>query len=132
MNRTIDILKIIYALFYLVIGLRGIVAYLGLMPTPNFDMSDPARQFQNALAATGFVMEIVSAVFFVAGTLMLFKRTTPLGLILLAPLVVVILFNHLMLQGSAIWGVSHAVLLAVFAWSYRDAFSSLWNYSADR
>ncbi len=128
MTKAIDALKIIYALFYLAVGFRGTIASLGLMSNPKFEMSDPARQFQDALIDTGFVMEIVSLVFFIAGILMLFKRTTPLGIIILAPLVVVILFNHVMLGGSIIWGVSHALLLALFAWSYRDAFSPLWNY----
>lgn len=59
---------------------------------------------------------------------MLFNRTAPLGIVLLAPFIVVILFTHLMLNGNPPFGILLAVLLGLFAWQFRDAYQPMWNY----
>lgn len=59
---------------------------------------------------------------------MIFNRTAPLGIVLLAPFVVVILFTHLMLNGSSLFGILLASLLGVFAWQFREAYRPMWNY----
>ncbi len=62
------------------------------------------------------------------GAALLMPRTAPLGIVVLAPVVVIIFFFHVVLSGNWIWGTLNLIALAGLAWGYRKAFSSLWNY----
>jgi hypothetical protein len=117
----------VYSLFYIMIGVQTLAILAGLAEKPDFGLSPENAAFQDALTATGFVIPIMGITFSIAGSLMLFRRTAPLGIVLLAPFVVVILFTHLMLNGSPVWGITHAALLAVFAWQFRAAYAPLWG-----
>ena len=131
MEKMLNGIRWIYSLFYIMIGVQTLLVLAGVVAKPDFGMSPENSAFQDALAATGFVVPIMAGSFVVAGMLMLFRQTAPLGIVLLAPFVVVILFTHLMLNGSPVWGVAHAVLLSVFAWEFRTAFASLWSFGAE-
>jgi hypothetical protein len=124
----LSILRWLYAAFYLLIGAQTTLALLGLIPVPDFDLSPRNAAFQAALGETGFIVPIMALVFMASGVLMFFRRTAPLGIVLLAPFVVVIFFTHLMLDGSTIWGTAHLGLLTLFAWQFRSAFRPLWSY----
>ena len=131
MQKLLILLRQVYALFYAAVGAHGLLVMVGWVPTPDYGLSVEEAAFQHALAATDFMFPIIWLAFVAAGILMLFHRTAPLGIVLLAPFVVVILFNHLMLNGDPIWGVMHALLLIVFAWQFRSAYFPLWNYARD-
>ena len=128
----ISILRWLFAAFYLLVGLQTTLALLGIIPIPDFDLSPRNAAFQAALEETGFIVPIMALVFMTSGVLMFFRRTAPLGIVLLAPFVVVIFFTHLILDGSAIWGTSHLLLLALFAWQFRTAYWPLWNFTHTR
>ncbi len=52
---------------------------------------------------------------------MLFRRTTPLG--------IVIFCFHMVITKSYLWGSLNLILLAVNAWQFRRGFDPLWNYA---
>ena len=125
----LSILRWLYAAFYLLVGIQTTLALLGVIPAPDFDLSPRNAGFQAALGETGFIVPIMALVFMASGILMFFKRTSPFGIVLLAPFVVVIFFTHLMLDGSVIWGTTHLGLLTLFAWQFRSAYRPLWGHS---
>lgn len=61
----------------------------------------------------------------VGGLAMLFHRTAPLGLVLLAPSVTVIVLFHWVLSGNLVWGTLWGLWLLALAWRYRDALFRL-------
>ena len=117
-----------YAIFFFVIGAQALLMYVGILPKVEYPSSPESKEFTEAIFATGFIGPIMSITYFVSGILMIFNRTAPLGLVILAPFIVVILFTHLMLNGSPSYGIMMAVLWGLFAWQFRDAFKPMWNY----
>ena len=133
MNRClgagIAAFRIAYGGFFLVtslIAIRSLVRGMGNPFVP--DLSGVAEQFQAAMASTGFLVPIMLGCFAIGGLALLFHRTAPLGIVLLAPFIVVIFFYHLMLTGNWPWGTIWAAGLALLAWRYRRAFVPLWSY----
>ena len=128
MTIALKLVRYLFAAFYVLIGIQTTLALLGIIPMPDFDLSPRNAAFQAALGETGFIVPIMALVFMASGVLMFFQRTAPLGIVLLAPFVVVIFFTHLMLDGSVIRGTAHLGLLSLFAWQFRSAFRPLWSY----
>jgi hypothetical protein len=127
-NKVITGMRWFYALFYITMGVLTFLFLAGLISMPNFEISPQNAVFQEALKSTGFIVPIMALTYVVSGGLMLFRRTAPLGIVLLAPFVLVILFTHLFLNGRPAWGIMHACLLLLFAWQFRSAFVPLWSY----
>ncbi len=100
----------------------------GILPASEFPGSPETNEFTNAIFATGFIGPIMSVTYVASGILMLFNRTAPLGIVLLTPFIVVILFTHLMLNGNPPFGILLAALLGIFAWQFREAYQPMWNY----
>jgi hypothetical protein len=120
-----------YAAFFLAIGAQALLASVGILPSSEFPGSPETKEFTNAIFATGFIGPIMSVTYVASGILMLFNRTAPLGIVLLAPFIVVILFTHLMLNGSPFFGILLAALLGIFAWQFREAYQPMWNYRTE-
>ena len=132
MNILLRIARCLFAAFYVLIGVQAALALLGIIPVPQFEMSPQNAAFQAALGESGFIVPLMALCFTAGGSLMIFDRTTPLGIVLLAPFVVVIFFTHLMLDGNVIWGSLHLGLLLLFAWQFRSAYRPLWSHSDRR
>lgn len=128
LDKIVTAIRWVYSLFYIAMGVQALLVLAGLSSKPDFRISLQNAAFQNALEATGFIVPILAMTYLLAGGLMIFKRTAPLGIVLLAPFVLVILLTHLMLNGNPVWGIMHAGLLLLFAWQFRSAYSPLWNY----
>lgn len=123
----------LYAAFYIASGVRIAATVLGIAPPPDIASSPESAAFQQALARTGFIMPLLSVTCIAAGIALLFHRSAPLGIVLLAPAIVVIFLTNLLLTDSLIgqgllWGGLHAGVLAALAWHFRAAFPPLWNY----
>lgn len=131
MNKVLTIIRWIYAAFFFLIGAQSLLVLAGILPASEFPGSPETKAFTEAIFATGFIGPIMSITYVASGILMLFNRTAPLGIVLLAPFVVVILFTHLMLNGSPAFGILLAAFLGLFAWQFRDAYQLLWNYRGD-
>jgi hypothetical protein len=56
-----------------------------------------------------------------------FYRTTPLGLILLAPVAVIIFLTDTILDSAWFMGTLNAAILAALAWHFRSSFRPLWT-----
>lgn len=127
------LIRWLYAAFYLVSGAHIALVALGLASPPDFQSSPESGAFQLALARTGFIMPLLSITYIVAGASLLFYRTAPLGIALLAPAMVVIFLTNILLTSSLlgtglVWGGAHASILAALAWHFRAAFPPLWNF----
>ena len=128
MIKVLTTIRWMYASFFFLIGVHSLLMVSGMLPASEFPGSPETKAFTDAIFATGFIGPIMSVTYIGAGILMLFNRTAPLGIVLLAPFVVVILFTHLMLNGEPAFGILLAALLGLFAWQFRDAYHLLWNY----
>ncbi|MGD8688839.1 MAG: hypothetical protein PVI37_02765 [Gammaproteobacteria bacterium] len=130
MNRLLQITRWLYAGFFLLIGLQSLLVYAGILPRGGYPGSPEMKEFSRAVFSAGFIGPLMTATYICSGVLMLFSRTAPLGLVLLAPFVVAILFAHLMLNGIPALGIAIALLWAVLAWQFRKAYEPMWTYRA--
>jgi len=120
------ILRVILGLIFVVFGLNG---FLGFMPMPP--MEGAAASFMGALAATGYMFPLIKGTEIVAGALILSGRALPLGLVLLAPVLVNILAFHLVLTpGESGMAVALVVMSLGLAWIHRSAFRGLLSGSS--
>jgi hypothetical protein len=117
--------RCVFGLFFLTTGLWIWVHILtGLLPVP-VQPTAQAQAFTNALDATGFMNELLGLSYLAGGTALLTRRTAPLGLVLLGPSVVVILFFHLELSGQVYWGPFVAIWFAALCWRFRQVLLAL-------
>jgi uncharacterized membrane protein YphA (DoxX/SURF4 family) len=99
----------------------GLNYFLHFMPLPL--MSGPPAEFMGALFTTGYMFPMIKSIEVLGGLLLLTGRFVPLGLLLLAPIVVNIAAFHVFLTPGEI-GMS-AVLVAMLAFlgfAYRGSF----------
>lgn len=121
--------RVLLGLAFLVFGLNG---FLGFLPMPPHEGA--AGAFLGALAATGYMFPLIKGTEVVVGLLLLSNRLVPLGLVLLAPVMVNIVAFHTVFEPA---GVAVPLVLAslqlFLAWSYRVNFMGVlkWKASAD-
>jgi hypothetical protein len=93
MKAKIDIAaQALLGLIFFVFGLNG---FLNFLPEP--EVEGVAAQYMGGLAASGFFFPLLKLVETFAGALLLVRRFSALGLLLLAPIVVQILIFHVVL-----------------------------------
>jgi len=90
-----------------------------------------SKAFTDAMNASGFLNPLLMVDYALGGAALLFRRTAPLGLALLAPPIVVIFLFHLRLTGNVAWGGGWALDWVLLAWRYRSGFAGLWNDAAE-
>ena len=120
-------LRIAYGLFFLATGMFIIVATTTGMLAAPVQPTAPAQALTDALDASGFMDPLLAAAYVAGGGALLFNRSAPLGIVILAGPVAVILFFHLALSGQYIWGPFIAGTLAALAWHYRLRLETLWT-----
>jgi hypothetical protein len=116
--------RLIFALWYFGVGIAGFIT--------NDAVKDAARAstpLEKAMAETGFMNLLLCLACVVGGGSMLFRRTTPLGIVILLPLVIIIFCFHMVITKSYLWGSLNLILLAALAWQFRRGFDQLWNYA---
>ena len=119
----------IFGLFFLGTGVMiwaHVLTGIGAAPVQP---TARAQAFTDALTATGFMDPMVGSSYVSGGGALLAKRTSPLGLVLLGPLIVVILVFHLTLTGQIIWGPFVAAWFAAITWRFREPLLGLVGYS---
>ncbi len=121
------IARYLLALAFLVFGSNGFLHFIK-QPPPG---SEVAKQFFTALIASHYTVAIFG-VQLVAGILFLFRRTTPLALVLIAPIIVNILLFHALMDPPGIApGVVIAILWGLVFWQYRRAFDGILSFAGD-
>ena len=123
-------LRWLYALFFFTTGLAIAVHVLLGVGGPPRAPTAAAQAFHDALGQTRFMDALVGASYLAGGGALLLRRTTPLGLVLLAPAATVILFDNVLLAGTAPVGLATAAVWGLLAWRFRSAFQGLWTYGA--
>lgn len=122
------IVRWVYGLFFLGMGVGILVSVTtGLISAPQ-QPNARSQAFMDALAASGFMDPLLAASFILGGGALLVRRTIPLGVVVLAPSVAVILLFHLTLSGQVIPGLVVGAILAAVAWRHRDGLACLWFY----
>ena len=119
MGIAISIFRLVYAAWFV---FWGTAPLLGVSPPP--DGGGAAHELLEANRGT-FSMGLAQASFAIGGLLLVFSRTAPLGIAVLAPTVAWIFLFHLTLTGSVVWGSAWLAGLLLLAWWHRDAFRPL-------
>jgi uncharacterized membrane protein YphA (DoxX/SURF4 family) len=113
--------RVLTGLLFATTGLNGFIMF---MPAPDpSTMAAEGVAFNTALYATGYMVQLLSAVQVVSGVLLVVGRFVPLALALLAPVVVNIFLFHVFLEPA---GMAMGLLVVAaeigLAWAYRDKF----------
>jgi uncharacterized membrane protein YphA (DoxX/SURF4 family) len=113
--------RVVLGLVFVASGLTGL---LGLAPPP--EGSPGAVALFQALHATGYILPLLKVTELVGGALVLGGLFLPLGLVLLAPVIVNIVAFHVFVApaGLPIAAVLVTAALAL-AWRHRAAFAPL-------
>jgi putative oxidoreductase len=113
--------RILLGLIFVVFG-SNIFLHFIPMPPPA---PGPSGDFTKALFVSHYLH--VVAVFQIAGgLLLLIGRFVPLGLVLLAPVVVNIALVHILMEPSGLpLAAVISVLLVFLVWRYREAFMGI-------
>lgn len=121
---SVAVLRVAYGLLWLSLPLSTLLLNVPMPEQPT----ETATAFWDAIEATGFMVPLLGTTYFVGGALLLWGRTTPLGLaVLTPPLLIASLFNVLLAQQSGPWIVMVVVHLLLL-WDTRSAFAGLWAY----
>lgn len=115
--------RVLFGLFFLHAPIMVLLKFGGMNPPETVAA---ASDFVLALDRTGFMNTLVIVSMLIGGAALLFDRTAPVGLILLAPSIVVITCFHWFLTGKYVWGSIWPLWLALLVWHYRHVFSRLW------
>jgi putative oxidoreductase len=113
--------RVVLGLPFLVFGLNY---FLHFMPMPEQTLPEDAVKFAGALAGSGY-MNAVKVLEIVGGALVISGRLVPLGLTLLTPVAVNILFFEIFLVGAAGPGVVLTALCVALVWAYRSHFAAV-------
>jgi hypothetical protein len=119
----------IFGLWYVLTGGVWLVSHALGRDATHREVAAGAIAFQKALTATHFMDPLLALTCLVGGVALLSRRTAPLGIVMLAPVVVVIFLFHVVLTGNWPWGTLNLAWIAGLGWCYRRAFTALWTYS---
>jgi uncharacterized membrane protein YphA (DoxX/SURF4 family) len=115
--------RVLMGLIFAVFGLNMLLNFL---PQPTTPLPERAVAFAGALMKTGYLYQLTAWTEVLVGALLLANRFVPLGLALIAPVVVNIVAFHVFLAPSGL--VLAVVVLALeiyLAWAYRAAFRTM-------
>jgi hypothetical protein len=116
--------RILFGLFFLYAPIMIIILFGGQHPPETVAA---ASHFTIALNQSGFMNPALIAVLLIGGAAMLFDRSAPIGLLILAPPIFVIACFHWFLTHNYLWGSIWPIWWAVLAWHYRMVFARLWE-----
>lgn len=121
------LLKYVLAIFLLFMGFDKFIR-LNLI----FNFTGEAAVLYNALDRAGFIIPFVGIIEIIAGSLLIRKNTTPLGLIILLPFSVSVMLFHLFLAPSQILpALIVFVLNSVLIYRDRAIFAPIFHAISD-
>jgi hypothetical protein len=120
-DKVVVTVRVVFGLMFLASGIAGL---LGVTPPPS---STGAEQLLAAMAATGYLLPLLSAVQAAAGFMLVSGRMIPLALFALAPVVVQVLAFRLFVTPLHLLPIGLVLLAgeAVLLWWYRAAWAPL-------
>lgn len=126
-SKGLTLLRILYALFFLTTGLFVAAFVLFGLGSEPPQLNAEAQAFTDALTRSKIIDPLIALAYLAGGGALLFRRTAPLGLVLLGPPVVVIVAFHLVLD--TLWFVALIVgaIYALLLWDSRARFQPLWT-----
>src|SRR6056297_100826 len=117
----IKIIRIILGVILLVFGLNHFFQFMP-MPQPP----EPAMNFMGALTATGFMWSLIGIVQVISGIFLIIGRYVALGLVLFAPVALVILLHHIFLDpAGGLIGYITFILEVILLYAYLDAYKPM-------
>jgi putative oxidoreductase len=122
MKISTVIARILLGLIFVVFGSN---VFLHFIPTPPMP-AGPIQDFTNVMMVTHYML--VVGFFQVLGGLLLFiPRFVPLGLTILAPILVNILTTHILVMHGGLFPVPILCVLLwlLIFWRYRSAFAGI-------
>ena len=122
------ICRILLGLMFIVFGANILHPF---MPAPPPPPGSPTAQFMAVMAPTGW-MHVVGFFQLLGGLLVLIGGTTPLGLVILGPILVNILIFHTLLMGGhgIAPGLVATLLEIILIYAYRANFAGIFTYKA--
>jgi hypothetical protein len=116
--------RLIFAAYYFGVGVVGSITNDAVK-----DAANASTSLEKAMAESLFMNPLLCLACLAGGGAMLFRRTAPVGIVILAPLVIIIFCFHMVITKSYLWGWLNLLLLAANAWHFRRRFDHLWNYA---
>jgi putative oxidoreductase len=122
------ICRILLGLMFIVFGANILHPFLPAPPPPP---GSPTAQFMAVMVPTGW-MHHVGFFQVLGGLLVLIGGTTPLGLVILGPILVNILIFHILLMGGhgIVPGLVATLLEIILIYAYRANFAGIFTYKA--
>lgn len=115
------IARVLLGLIFVVFGSNIFLHFIPMPPPPP----GPSGDYTKALFVTHY-LHVVAVFQIVGGLLLLIGRFVPLGLVLLAPVIVNIDLVHILMEPSGLpMAVVVSFLLVFLIWRYRDAFAGI-------
>jgi putative oxidoreductase len=117
------IARVLLGLIFVFFGSNGLLHFLPMPPLPQ----GVTGEYLHAFFASGYVY-VISGFQVVGGLLLLIGRFVPLGLIILAAIIVNIWTFHLLMAPDPAAMVPAVVVLILelfLFWSYRDRFAEI-------
>jgi uncharacterized membrane protein YphA (DoxX/SURF4 family) len=115
------IARILLGLIFVVFGSNGFLHFLPMPPLPQ----GVTGEYLHAFFASGYVY-VISGFQVAGGLLLLIGRFVPLGLTILAAIIVNIWAFHLLMAPEGLPPAVVVTILELFlVWSYRDRFAGI-------
>jgi len=115
------IARILLGLIFVFFGSNGFLHFLPMPPLPQ----GVTGEYLHAFFASGYVY-VISGFQLVGGLLLLIGRFVPLGLTILAAIIVNIWAFHLLMAPEGLPPAVVVTILELFlVWSYRDRFAGI-------
>ena len=122
------IVRVLMGLGFLVFGLNILFPFL---PQPPMPEGTPVAMFMAVMVPSHYMM-VVGFFQALGGLLVLLGRTAPLGLCILAPILVNILAFHIFLDNGAnlLPGLVFSVFEIFLIYAYREHFRGIFSFNA--
>ena len=115
------IARVLLGLIFVVFGSNIFLHFIPMPPPPPTLAGD----FSKALFLSHY-LHVVAVFQIVGGLILLIGRFVPLGLVLLAPVIVNIDLVHILMDPSGLpMAAVISILLVFLLWQYRDAFKGI-------
>jgi hypothetical protein len=116
--------RLIFAAWYLGVGVVGFI-----LNNQAKDIARATTDLERVMAQSGFLNPLLCLCCTLGGAALLFRRTSPLGLVVLAPLVAIIFCFHIFITNDYWWGTLNIALLLALSWHFRKGLTPLWAYT---